>query len=106
MIASNADFTATATIPAMADIFRLPAHEPSMEARAAAAHPADLDLPGLLQTQRDYDALTRVFSVVVERLLDLTGGRAIEMSDEAIERARGTRAWRDESRDLVMITVL
>jgi len=63
------------------------------------------DYARLQALEREYVMLTRVCSVLVERLLAITGARAVEISDDVIAHARGTKAWRDESRDVVLITV-
>lgn len=65
-----------------------------------------LELARLTRVESEYNALTRVFAVVVEQLLTLTGGDAVEVTDEAMREAGGTKAWRDASRDVVLITVV
>lgn len=77
----------------------------SRNGRAARNEAALVDDYARLQgLEREYVMLTRVCGVLVERLLAITGARAVEISDETIAAARGTRAWRDTSRDVVLIT--
>lgn len=63
------------------------------------------ELVRLRQYEREHRVNTRLIAVLVERLLSVTGGDAIEVADTAITEARGLRAWRDPDRKSVLIAV-
>lgn len=65
----------------------------------------DAELTRLRQIDREYRVTIIVVAVLAERLLSVTGGDAIEISDSALHEAPDLRAWRDPERKSVMITV-
>lgn len=67
---------------------------------------ADLDeIRALRQYEREYHAAMLVIGVLVERLLSVTGGDAVEIADTALTGAPRLRAWRDSDRASVSIAV-
>jgi len=55
--------------------------------------------------RREYAVTVRALAVAVERLLQVTGGDSLEISDEAINAAPDLRAWRNKNRSSVEIQV-
>lgn len=63
------------------------------------------ELNRLRDIEREYRITLRALAIVTERLLVATKSHAVEISDSAIESGPDLRAWRDEARRGVVITV-
>lgn len=55
--------------------------------------------------EREYIVTVRVLAVVVERLLVLTNGKSLSITDEAIARGPDLEAYRDAPARTVVISV-
>lgn len=55
--------------------------------------------------EREYRITVRVLAVAVERLLALTGGDLVEITDQALAGSPDLRAWREPAKSAVLIAV-
>lgn len=63
------------------------------------------ELSRLQATAAEYRVTVRVLAIVVERLLVMTGGNSMSITDEALARCPDLRAWRDDPAKAVVVTV-
>lgn len=59
----------------------------------------------LVAIEQEYRVTVVVLAIVVEQVLKSTGGVSVEISDEALSNAPDLKAWRNDDRSTVEISV-